>query len=76
MRYQVIAWNNSGERVDLCDRSSEKEALDLSKEFRTPAFRTVKIADAHGSIYHWRRVPLKTQPNKWVRRAVADEAFT
>lgn len=76
MKLWLYAWSNDGTRYECGLYLSEKDALKAAKVFRRLEYRTVKLADHGGSIYHWARVPLKSQPNKWVRRAVSDEIFT
>ncbi len=68
----VIAWDNSGARTEYAV-ASQAAGLVLAKTLRTPANRTVKIADAFGSTYHWSR-SVGLDRNHWTARAVADVA--
>lgn len=70
---QVIVWDNEGRRSVL-DCADMREALAKAKQARTLANRTVKVADVHGSTYHWSR-SLHLIRNHWTSRAVANEAF-
>jgi hypothetical protein len=70
---QVIIWDNQGVRsVQNC--TDLNDALCQAKAARTQANRTVKVADAFGSTYHWSRATHLTR-NHWSARAVANEAF-
>ncbi len=71
MKLRLYVWLNDGTRYECGLYLTEREALKAAKVFRTPEYRTVKLADVSGPTHHWARYPLKTQPNKWVRRAVA-----
>jgi len=68
----VIVWDNSGTRTEypVANRSA---GLVLAKTKRTMFNRTVKIADAFGSTYHWSRT-VGLARNHWTARAVADIA--
>lgn len=68
----VIVWDNSGVRTEH-PVASQAAGLVLAKEHRTMANRTVKIADALGSTYHWVR-SVGLDRNHWTARAVADIA--
>ncbi len=70
---QVIVWDNEGKRSVL-ECASMTEALIKAKECRTLDNRTVKVADAFGSTYHWSRA-LHLRRNHWSARAVDNEAF-
>ena len=50
------------------------DALMKAKQARTLANRTVKVADAFGSTYHWSR-SVHMARNHWTTRAVANDAF-
>lgn len=71
-RHVVIAWDNNGARTEH-PVVSQAAGLVLAKTLRTPANRTVKIADALGSTYHWSR-SVELDRNHWTARAVADIA--
>lgn len=68
----VIAWDNNGTRTEH-PVASEAAGLVLAKTLRTAANRTIKIADALGSTYHWTR-SVGLDRNHWTARAVADIA--
>jgi len=68
----VIVWDNSGTRTER-PVASQAAGLALAKSLRTTANRTVKIADAFGSTYHWSR-SVGLNRNHWSARAVADIA--
>lgn len=70
----VITWDNDGKRVEH-RVSDERAGLVLAKTFRTMSFRTVKVADVHGSTHHWIR-SLGLKRNHWSVRAVASDAFS
>lgn len=69
----VIVWDNQGVRtVHTC--SDMSDAMKKAKAARTLRNRTVKVADAFGSTYHWSRSEHLAR-NHWCARAVANEAF-
>lgn len=68
----VIVWDNAGARVEH-PVASQAAGVALAKTYRTPANRTVKVADALGSTYHWSR-SVGVNRNHWTVRAVADIA--
>lgn len=68
----VIVWDNSGARTQH-PVANLAAGLALAKTFRTLAYRTIKIADAHGSTHHWAR-SVWLDRNHWSARAVADIA--
>lgn len=70
---QVIVWNNLGQQSKQ-DCTDERDALTKAKQARTLQNRTVKVADPHGSTYHWSR-SVHLLRNHWTARAVANEAF-
>ena len=65
----VITWDNSGARTEH-PVANQAAGLLLAKSLRTLANRTVKIADAFGSTYHWSR-SVALDRNHWTARAVA-----
>ena len=70
---KVIVWDNAGTRtVQECP--DMRGALAKAKLARTLANRTVKVADAFGSTYHWSRSSHLVR-NHWSARAVANDAF-
>jgi hypothetical protein len=70
---KVIVWDNAGVR-SVHEGTAKGGAVALAKMFRTLSNRTVKVADAFGSTYHWSR-SVHLPPNQWSTRAVASEAF-
>lgn len=70
---KVIVWDNEGTRTEQ-ECHDMADALVKAKQARTPANRTVKVADAFGSTYHWSR-SVHLARNHWTTRAVADDAF-
>lgn len=68
----VIAWDNSGARTKH-PVASQAAGVALAKTLRTTTNRTVKVADALGSTYHWTRSSGVAR-NHWTARAVADIA--
>lgn len=68
----VIVWDNSGTRTEH-PVANQAAGLAMAKTLRTLDNRTVKIADAIGSTYHWSRSVGLTR-NHWTARAVADIA--
>ncbi len=70
----VIVWDNEGVRTEHPVDSQAAGVLH-AKTFRTKSNRTVKIADAHGSTYHWARSVMLNR-NHWTARSVADVACT
>lgn len=69
----VVVWDNQGIRT-VHECVDERDALSKAKTARTPNNRTVKVADAFGSTYHWSRSTHLVR-NRWSARAVANEAF-
>lgn len=61
--YKIIVWDNAGNRS--VDAGAEKIAD--AKKHRTARNRTVKVADAFGTVAHWSR----SHGNHWSHRAVA-----
>jgi hypothetical protein len=68
----VIVWDNAGARAKH-PVASQAAGVDLAKTSRTPANRTVKVADALGSSFHWSR-SIGLNRNHWTARAVTDIA--
>ena len=73
MGYQVIVWDNTGTRSVVPCQTME-QASEVAKSKRTMDNRTVKIADAFGSTFHWSR-STHLHRNHWSSRAVDSSAF-
>lgn len=52
--FKVIVWTNEGNR-DEFGCVSEREAMSVARNHRTPAFRTVKVGHDGDAIRHWTR---------------------
>lgn len=70
---KVIVWDNDGTRTEQ-ECADMADALAKAKQARTLANRTVKVADAFGSTYHWSRSE-HLKRNHWSTRAVANDAY-
>ncbi len=73
MPYDVVTWNNAGER-SVVSCATLDEAKKSAKQSRTLDNQTVKIADAFGTLQHWYRL-VGAKSNRWVVRPVVNDVF-
>lgn len=73
MSVEVIIWDNEGVKTTKPVENSAAAKVH-AKMARSLSNRTVKIADAGGTTYHWSR-NLSATKNHWVARPVANEFF-
>jgi hypothetical protein len=73
MAYDVVMWNNAGGRNAVsCETLAD--ATQSAKQSRTLENRTVKIADAFGTVHHWNRI-VGSKSNRWIVRPVVNDVF-
>jgi len=73
MSYAVVIWNNAGEKNSVSSKTLD-EAKNAAKKYQTIDNKTVKIADAFGTLTHWFRV-VGTKQNRWSERAVVGDVI-
>ena len=71
MRYEVIVWNNAGQRGVVHEADALANALAVARQVRTRQNRTVKVGHCGDSIRHWTRTEGK-HGNQWSARSTAE----
>lgn len=70
MRYTVMWWTNTGDRLRY-QTDDLDDALDWAKKRRTSENRTVKIGHCGDAIRHWSRTVTAKQ-NHWAKHSTAE----
>lgn len=73
MAYDVLTWNNAGERSAVSCATLD-DAKKSAKQSRTLEYQSVKIADAFGTLHHWNRI-VGSKSNRWMARPVVNDVF-
>jgi hypothetical protein len=75
MAYQILVWNNYGERTEH-RAATLSAAEDMARESRNQKNRTVKIAHTGDAIRHWTRTE-GAHGNQWSYNSLSnDYAYT